>query len=120
MSKSIREKLGEAARNHAIQVSGADLDILARAVEQSGKADPRGPFFSTQWEREDYEREQRGEPARGPSVSRPATVVQSVCSLCLGTGKVFHENPPRKDTPWSRCHCGASPVSRPNHLTPEK
>lgn len=28
-----------------------------------------------------------------------------VCSLCLGTGKVFHENPPRKDTPWSRCHC---------------
>jgi hypothetical protein len=28
------------------------------------------------------------------------------CSLCGDTGKVFHENPPRKDTPWSKCHCG--------------
>jgi hypothetical protein len=28
------------------------------------------------------------------------------CPLCSGTGKVFHENPPRKDTPWSKCHCG--------------
>jgi hypothetical protein len=31
--------------------------------------DPRGPFFSTQWEREDYERRQRGEPELGPGVS---------------------------------------------------
>ncbi len=30
----------------------------------TGEADPRGPFFSTQWEREDYERRQRGEPER--------------------------------------------------------
>lgn len=26
-----------------------------------------GPFFLTQWERDDYERSKRGEPARGPS-----------------------------------------------------
>lgn len=39
--------------------------------------------------------------------------VQSVCSLCLGTGKVFHENPPRKDTPFSRCHCHGVASSAP-------
>lgn len=37
----------------------------------------------------------------------------TVCSLCLGTGKVFHENPPRKDTPYSRCHCQVSVVGAP-------
>lgn len=31
-----------------------------------GEADPRGPFFSTQWERDDYERRQRSEPELGP------------------------------------------------------
>jgi hypothetical protein len=48
-----------------------------------------------------------GSAAGGTPVSPPA-----VCSLCLGTGKVFHENPPRKDTPYSRCHCTV--VSRPS------
>lgn len=33
-----------------------------------GPADPRGPFFSTQWERDDYERRQRGEPELGPVI----------------------------------------------------
>jgi len=32
-------------------------------------ADPRGPFFLTQWEREDHERRQRGDPEVGPSSS---------------------------------------------------
>lgn len=45
----------------------------------------------------------------------PAAVeIKSVCPLCLGTGKVFHENPPRKDTPWSRCHCGGT-LAGPHH-----
>lgn len=29
-------------------------------------SDPRGPFFLTEWERQDYERQQRGEPPLGP------------------------------------------------------
>lgn len=37
----------------------------------------------------------------------------TVCSLCLGTGKVFHENPPRKDTPYSRCHCQVQGPNQP-------
>jgi hypothetical protein len=32
----------------------------------AARTDPRGPFFSTQWEREDYERRQRGEQELGP------------------------------------------------------
>lgn len=43
----------------------------------------------------------------------PAATPVTVCSLCLGTGKVFHENPPRKDTPYSRCHCQAAPRPAP-------
>lgn len=35
----------------------------------TGPPDPRGPFFSTQWEREDWERRQRGEPETGPASS---------------------------------------------------
>lgn len=42
------------------------------------------------------------------SVKETAATPVTVCSLCLGTGKVYHENPPRKDTAYSRCHCQAS------------
>lgn len=41
----------------------ADEIERLRAITQQ---DPRGPFFLTQWEREDYERRQRGEPELGP------------------------------------------------------
>lgn len=30
---------------------------------------------------------------------------QIVCSLCLGTGKVFVQNPPQNDTPRLPCIC---------------
>lgn len=45
----------------------ADADDKKPPKEEKnwGEADPRGPFFSTQWEREDYERRQRGEPELG-------------------------------------------------------
>lgn len=53
--------------------SGFNADLKAAedalaALPQS-KADSRGPFFLTQWEREDYERGQRGEKPLGPSVT---------------------------------------------------
>jgi hypothetical protein len=41
------------------------IELLKKSTECA--KDPRGPFFLTQWEREDYERKQRGEPERGPA-----------------------------------------------------
>jgi hypothetical protein len=56
-----------------IPYSQMDGDLRAAKAEIErlktlavAKSDPRGPFFSTQWEREDYERRQRGEPELGP------------------------------------------------------
>lgn len=41
--------------------------IGGRSLESAlSRCDPRGPFFSTRWEREDYERRKRGEPELGP------------------------------------------------------
>jgi hypothetical protein len=75
-------------REHAILVCDADHNDIAEffhsdhaTVEQSYEtalmlarklvdATNGGPFFSTQWEREDHERRQRGLAERGPVGSR--------------------------------------------------
>lgn len=48
-------------------------EIEAQIVENRKALTPgffdQQPFFSTQWEREDYERRQRGEPELGPALS---------------------------------------------------
>lgn len=57
--------------DHTLSVYGhidaeSDLHKFIQDILFPGSPNSGGPFFLTQWEREDYEREQRGEKPLGP------------------------------------------------------
>lgn len=57
-----REKRG-ALITHKATSGGHEYSYFQASSSEPGSG---GPFFLTQWEREDYERSQRGEPPLGP------------------------------------------------------
>jgi hypothetical protein len=103
---------------------GTPMSCLAE-IRRALSPDPRGPFFSTQWESEDYERRQRGEPELGPDgVSTPSRAdpfkgVVLCCPFCSGKAELIEADTGTKDVWLARCTwCQVKTVNYYDPVTP--